>query len=390
MSDYAGLALVLVALYGSECFVWARHGALVVTAPWLRGPRMRVLSRLGTARGAFTPLNPLPPFGYVYIVEPWPFSLSVAGVVAARSFSLAGEPLPLESGRVLAWPEVVKVRVIDKDVHVASSVFARCSSAAHARAAARVLSAVAASGAFAGGEPERARTIDQLSAAHLDVDDARARAQLHAKASAPLLIAQGLVFASLFLLAPVVIFATGLRYWPYLLASVYGSVLLCAALLYIAHGKLAPEARAERWWHALLMLPAPTMAMRGNDKLGRHLLAGLHPLAVALGVLSPSARDDVVGRALRDLATPRRTTAIAAMSLTGTTDHARAVAIELAFRERVLHTAKELAHKHGVDVDGAFAAPQLRAGQRAWCPRCRLAFRQPGTCSDCGVPLRAQ
>lgn len=380
MSDYAGLALVVVALYLSECIVWARHGAVVVTAPWLFWPRLRVLSRLGTARGAFTVLNPLPPFGRVYVVEPWPFSVAAAGVVAARSFAIAGEPRPLETGRALAWPEVVKVTVVEKDVHVAGALFARCSSAAHARAAARALSSIAA----AASDQQRARAIDELLAAHLDPLEARTRARRHVRWSAPLLVGSIGVFAAIFVIVPRVVLATGLQHWPSLLAIVYAWVLVSVAAMYLAHRKLAPDARGERWLHTLLMLPAPTMAMRGNDKLGRHLMAGLHPFAVALGVLSGRARDDVVARALRDFAFPRRAAPTAAPM---TTDDAQALAIERGFRDLALARAMALANGHGIDIVAAFAPPALRAGQRAWCPRCHLAYRQPGACSDCGIAL---
>jgi hypothetical protein len=369
MSDTAGLALVVVALYLSECVVWARHGAVVVVAPWLMGPRMRVLSRLGTARGALTLLNPLPPFGRVYVVEPWPFSVSPDGVVAARSFALAHEPRPLETGRSLSWDEVTAVAVVDKDVHVAGAPFARCSSARHARAAALVLTSIA------GATQERSRVINELLEAHLDPDDARGRAHSHERISVPLIVGASAVFVTLFGLVPGVVSVTGVAHWPLLLASVYAWVVVCAVSMYVAHRNLTPEARGERWMHTLLMVPAPTMAMRGNDKLGRHLMAGLHPLAVALGVLVGSERDDVVGRALRDLQTPRA----------GRPEGA----IERAFRDSALAKAKALAHKYGIDVNAAFAAPPLRAGRCAWCPRCRLPYRQQGVCSDCGVTLRA-
>ena len=142
------------------------------------------------------------------------------------------------------------------------------------------------------------------------------------------------------------------------------------------------------------------MAMRANDKLGRHLLAGSHPIAAALALLDASTptsakhsaaleggRDDVVGRALRDLAFPR---ALAAMD-------DESAAIERDFRGLLLANATERARAAGVDVAAAFAAPAPSArahdsdgsdGHGAWCPRCRAVYRAVGGASrDCGVPL---
>lgn len=368
MNDYVALALIIVALYLSECVVWARHGAFVITAPLLFAPRLRVLSRLGTSNGSFTLLNPFPPFGHVYVVEPFPFTLHADRVVASRSFSLATEPLPLDSGRVIPWSAVQSARAVDRDVLINDERFAACSTPRHARAAARCITAIASMDA------EKERAIEAQLAAHFDVADARARAQKHARWSMPLLIGASGVFVALFLFVPRVVLATGTQHWPLLLASVYSWVALCVVSMYLAHRKLFParEDRGERWMHTLLMLPAPTMAMRGNDKLGRSLMAGLHPVAVALAVLGGATRDDVVGRALRELKFPR------------------AGRIKSPVDEEVLARVIRLARAEGIDVDAAFAPPKLNAdaGQVAWCPRCRAAYRAGATrCTDCAVDL---
>ena len=46
------------------------------------------------------------------------------------------------------------------------------------------------------------------------------------------------------------------------------------------------------------------------------------------------------------------------------------------------------AEGRGVEVSSLADPPALRAGQLAWCPRCRTPYRQAsGTCADCQVPL---
>lgn len=387
MSDILALALAVVALYLSECVVWARHGAVVFTAPFFWGrPGVRLLSRaLGTARGAFTILNPLPPFGRVYVVEPWPFSVSEEGVVALRTFALGAEPRPIQSAARLAWADIEKVRVDEKSVRVNGKPFVHASSARHARAAADVLEKLRVA-----KEKERGKLIDELLAAHLDPTGPRLKIARHARWGAGPVLCATLVFAAVFVAVPAVVQRDGLARWPLLVALVFGTVLLSSVSTYVAHRALLPDARGDRWLQTLLMVPAPTMAMRGNDKLGRFLLAGSHPIAVALAALEGATREDVVGRALRDLSFPRQPVMPSADE-----DAAR---IEASFRARVLKLAKAKAKAEGVDVEACFAAPKLRSGphgQSAWCPRCRAPYRQEGrqaghqagACTDCGVPL---
>ncbi|HEY4221980.1 MAG TPA: hypothetical protein VGO62_11565, partial [Myxococcota bacterium] len=137
--------------------MWARHGSIVASAPFFFGtPKLKTLSKaLGTKASAAFLLNPLPPFGRVYVVEPWPFSANADGVLALRSFALAHELRPVESGRRVAWSEIKSVDVDDKTISVNGAAFARCSSKKHALAAAEVLRA-----GFVG--------LDAALAAHLD------------------------------------------------------------------------------------------------------------------------------------------------------------------------------------------------------------------------------
>lgn len=378
MSDLLALALVVVALYLSECAVFARHGAVVFAAPLFLGrPRPRLLSRaLGTAKGAVTLLNPLPPFGRVYVVEPWPFSVSEEGVVALRSFALGNEPRPLQSAERLAWTDIEKVRADEKTVRVNGKAFAHTSSARHARAAADVLEKLRA-----GKGKERARLIDELLAAHLDPAPPRLKIARHLRWGAVPVLAATLVFAAFFVVVPMVVAKEGLAHWLLLVELVLSAVLFAAVSMNVAHRALLRDARGDRWLQTLLMLPAPTMAMRGNDKLGRFLLAGSHPIAVALATLAGTERDDVVGRALRDLSFPREPVMPSADD--------EAARIEKEFRARVLAAAKAVAKKEGVDVDACFVAPKLRPPQAAWCPRCRTPYRQAGSCTDCGISLVA-
>jgi hypothetical protein len=359
MSDLGVLGVVLVLLALAECALWAPHGAVIVSyGGYFGAARMRVLSRsLGNARGAFTLLNPLPPFGRSYVVEPWPFSVSEEGVTALRSFSLANEPRPPAGDATLLWSEVRSVEVDDRTLRVNGARFATAASRPHARAAAAVLEELRA-------DPTK---LDDLIARHLDPAPVRARASRHRDLGvAPMLAASGL-FASLFLVAPRMAMTEGLARWSLWLALIYVFIVTTSCTAFRVHRALHPAQAAERWQLALLMLPAPTTALRVNDRLGRHLLAGAHPIAAALALLDGAHRDDVIGRAMRDLASPR--------ALPSSDE--RALRIEGAFRARVL----EAARRHVADAE-----VHLRA-EPGTCPRCRLAYRDARVCADCGIAI---
>src|ERR1043166_2361089 len=221
MSDVAVLGVVVVALYLSECVVWARHGAFVVKVPWFfTGARLRTLSKaLGTKAASASLLNPLPPFGRVYVVEPWPFSFNADGVVAFRSFALDKEPRPVETSQRLSWDEVKDVGGDDKVVTVNGAPFATCSSKRHAKAAAAALVTMR--------DKPKGHVVDDLIEAHLDPEPVRASFTKHERWGSPLLLASTGCFGALFLLVPRVVRVDGLTHWPFLVVSVYVWVLLC-------------------------------------------------------------------------------------------------------------------------------------------------------------------
>ena len=381
MSDLASLALVIVALALLECAWWVRHGAVVLRAPLFfgRGALATLSSSLGNERGAFALVNPLPPFGRAYVVEPWPFSMSAQGVLGARTFSFAFERRPPGTPRVLRWEELETLARDDATVLVNGSPFARCASRHHAEAALRVLQALRDA-----RPKDRSRTLDELIEAHLDPDAARARLREHRSlALAPMLASSGL-FLAMFGAIPFEVTTRGLQRWPWLLALLYSWVALCAFSTWTVHrglygkrGDTPGAARTERWAQLALMFLAPYTALRATDKVGRNLLAGLHPIAVALALAGPKRGHDAVLRALRDLSTPRPL----ALEPAG-------AEIDADFRARLFQATRKRAEGRGVDVGAIAAPPPLGAGQVAWCPRCRVPYRQAsGTCADCGVAL---
>ncbi len=370
MSDLTALGLVLVVLYASECLVVARRGAVVFRLPFFFGGASAAppSKAMGNGNVGLALLNPLPPFGRVYVTEPWPFVCDAVEVVAAQATSLWLDPKPRQGGRRLALAAIKTVRTIDKDVLVNGEDFVRCSSAAHARAAAHVLNTLAMTPA-----DQRDNVLGQLLRDSFAVDVVSARVRAHGKKGQPLLVATIGCFAAFFVITPLMINHEGLERWYLWLGLIYGWVLLSALLAFMAHRALQPAVRGDRWMQLLLSIPAPTVALRGNDKLGRHFLAGLHPVAAAVHLLRGERRQEVVGAMLRDLRQPR----LPALPV----DDPRSAAIDVAFRARVAAIAEGVAVAAAVDVGVAFTA----AGRTPlYCPRCHTGYTKGTGCNDCG------
>ena len=378
MNDLVVLALVAIGLYLLECVIWARRGAVVVTAPWYFG-RLRMSppsASMGNGQGGLTLLNPLPPFGRVYVVEPWPFSPGRDGVVAAVTFAWGNAARQAGSGRFVAWADVKRVRVDEKAVFLndEKAPFARCSSARHAKNAAAVLRSLA----LASSTSDRERLLEEKIASSLAVPHVTARARSHQWMGLPLLLSTLLCFVIFFGFVPLIVAREGLQRWPHLLASVYSSVVMCALSTWLVHRALMKEARGDRWMATLLSLPAPTLAIRGNDKVGRYLLADSHPIGAAIALLSGARRTEAVLALLRDLRFPRQPALPVA--------DAAAAAAEQEFRQHLERQATEAARQAGVDVEAAFLPPPQPKGFSTYCLRCHTVYRDGSTCADCGVP----
>lgn len=372
MSDLGALGLVLVVLYLSECLVVVRRGGVVFRLPLYGGGASASppSKAMGDHNVGVALLNPLPPFGRVYVTAPWPFVCDDVWVVAAQATSLGMDPLPRQSGRRLAFDAIQTVRTIDKDILVNGEDFVRCTSPVHARAAADVLRTLSTTLLA-----ERSAVLERLVRASFDVGVVSARLEDHRRRGLSLLVATMGAFVALFVVTPGMVIHEGLQRWYLWLGLIFGWVVVSAMMAFFAHRSLQPAARGERWLHLLLSLLAPTVAVRGNDKVGRFLLADMHPVVVAVALLRGDRRQAVVGAMLRDLRQPRLPTLPDETS----------AAIDQAFRARVATVATGVAAAAGVDVDAAFTAPGRTP---LYCRRCQTGYTKGTVCLDCGgVPL---
>jgi hypothetical protein len=387
MSPLLLFGIAIVVIYLSECVVWTRRGAAVVTAPLvgLFGRLGRHLPRsfgappaaLGTPAGAFTPLMPLPPFGRVFIVEAWPFSMTTTHVLAATSGSIGKASRAKMTGTCVAWVDVKTITVDDKAIRINGQPFCDTSSNRHVKNASRVLRAV-----HAAPESERQALIDTELAAHFDVVRTQRLVMTEGKKTLSMLMVNTILFAVLFGWVPFVVNRIGLTKWQHLIGGVYSFVVLGAALFYVAHRSLMPKDRGDRWLNTLLALPTPTLTMRSIDKLSRHLLSDQHPLAAAAAIFAGKNDMTQVGELFRDLDHPRRPVL--------PTQDDTALAVDVTFRAAQRRCASAELQRAGIDVAALVAAPTLPKGFTWFCLRCHDAYRDniATGCASCGgVPL---
>jgi hypothetical protein len=383
MNPLVSFAILFVAIYLSECVAWVRRGALVLKAPlfgmsgWLGRYLPRSLSSasraVGTTGGSLAVLMPLPPFGRPFVVEAWPFTPTVDGVVSGSSLVLEDAPRAAIAAKRLAWDDIRTIAVIGNEVMINGEVFCAAASAGHAQVGADVLRAMQQATAV-----ERDQLLDRLVANSLDVVRVQALLTRSAQALQPLLASLVVLFITVFITVPVHVYKRGLDNWEPMLMSVVGIMSVSSLLFFFAHRALLPKATGERVLQTFLSLLLPTLTLRTLDKASKPFLAGVHPLAVAMVALHGKERERVLGALWRDVQHPRR-------PALPTTDDALLL-MDVDFRHRVLRLGHDALAARGLPVPAA--QPVVRAGVPLHCPRCWQRYRQGDSCSDCGgVPL---
>jgi hypothetical protein len=147
-----------------------------------------------------------------------------------------------------------------------------------------------------------------------------------------------------------------------------------------AQRALYPANPVFRKQRMLAFLISPACAMRAADLLGRDLMEGHHPLAVAQACCSAADFRQFARSALLELMHP----------IAGT-DAVEESCVRDWFNKRMLAAATELVRRSGEDLEELIASPQpLGSDAHAYCPRCEMQFSTPaGQCHGCGVALQA-
>jgi hypothetical protein len=214
----------------------------------------------------------------------------------------------------------------------------------------------------------------------LDLTAVRAREAFSKQLLTPVVVAESLLFAVIFVVGPLTVATFGWAHTWLPLASVAALADAAAVLTFRrAHRKLFPGQAPERRRQTLLLAISPLAAMRAAEELGKGVLAGFDPLAVALVLGRREAALAVVRRRLYDLGC-RHGQALPPARRDGT-DALPWRALLSALREAGFEPATLCAPP----------APDS-PGSLAYCPRCHAQFSvTDASCDACSgvavVPL---
>ena len=369
MSDLELLFLVLAVIYGWECTCWLKHGGLGVRT-WL-GRYWRMVqpsNLLGNQRGGLIFAHPLPPLGTLLASSPLPVALG------RDSAWLENPGARSPARRLFSYEELAGAKVAGKKVLLEGEVLARASSAVAALAIVkdlRWLSGLAPA--------QRPAAIEQLVQRSLDMKAAKRRwDQFQQRIGSLRLLTNGL-FVFLFILAPVLIRAFGLRTcWPGLLAALLGFTVSTAILFGRAHRDLYPEAEDERFTHFLIILLSPATTIRAIDVLSRPLLEGFHPLTLAKLFGEEPQFVELARRTLREARHPAGADASNA--------DLPAESTRRQWRAAVHNALESVLERNGLRPEDLAKAPTPTDETcLSYCPRCLAQFTSTqGRCADCG------
>ena len=367
MTEGQELWLVLAALHLLECLEWSGARTYLFRSGWWRGWKLNRPSRQG-GKGVPRLAYPLPPMGWAFVSEGWPFSMAPEGVspvaVAAPNPGRRAKMAP--SGTV-PWSEA------------GTLPFPAKASPAFLEAWKRTVDSVASA------EPDdRAGAIGTAVDRFFDVSGARERLALFNERSRSLRIFGNILFFWWLAIVPLAAMRFGFgdrAGWglqTLLMLAVLGLLIqgVSALNFFRVHRRTAPGETLERWQHAILVALVPTHAIRAAQSIARDCLADFHPLAVAFATLPRERALDFAGSVWRDAVHP--------VAIEQAADSARAAAW---FHENAyLPAVRALLERENVAPATLLHGP---ADAPAWCPRCLAPFQSAqGTCPDCdGVAL---
>jgi hypothetical protein len=380
MTDRQFLLLVLGLLYLSECLFWVRRGS-VVFRRWLTGLRgggmVHPSPGLGAKRTGLVWLHPLPPFGWAFVANVWPVSMSPEAAYSFVPTVINGNERPEHLGQYLPWEDIWKIARDGEVVWVNDKPFVRCNGEALARQVEAALREIKGAPA-AGRERVIARWAGRATSVKRIARELRKYA-LFAGTFSPLRTQAALLFAVIFGWVPAAITIMEVR--PTLLpslAALAGLLALQGATFFAAHRRLYPEAAGARWRYTLTMILTPTASIRACYLLGHDLLAGYHPLAAALVLCAGREREEAARRVLLDYAHPMEPRYLHGEEVERAVvdDHHARLAAALA---QAVETV-------GLSVGGLTKPPALQDPKSvAYCPRCDGEFIvAEGPCSACG------
>jgi len=376
MTDQQMLLLVLSLIYLSECFVWVGHGAVAFRSAlgrWFKPVDPPIFP--GNDRGGWALLNLLPPFGAVHVCHQWPLAFSAEQVGPETGQSVNFRSRTSVDAVVMAWPAAAKLQVRGRTLTLAGEPVIRLQDEPAAENLRSLLSRLAAVPA-----DRREQAITRALAHAFNTRAIEKRLDAFYRATSLLRMLCVLFFVLLFVMVPAAVYLGRFSELVYrVLPMLLGVWLLLMVCFYVAHRRLHRWDWPSRWKALMTMVFTPTAAIRACDAVGKQLLRGFDPLAIAAVVCRDEVFRTFAWRVVQDLRHPLPPPPHAPVDPL----HDAAAA---AFRERLIDRVGRVMKKRGMAIaDLTVAPPPSDPSLRSYCPRCRLEYLvESGTCRDCG------
>ena len=377
MSDGQTLLLVLALLYLYDCFLWVRKQSVAFVSPWCRRWRIASLnSSFANAGGGLLFLNPLPPFGSVFLSHLSPVSISPFGICAFNLQALPSVGRPAQTGRSLSFNEITGSSTDGAYLLVNNERFTKCATARQARAISESLDAVGVAKPSA-----REGLVRNYIAKQFRADEASAILKEANVAIKQIRTACSILFLFLFVATPILVSILGLitLLIPVAIVMVVLAVDI-SIMFYGAHKKFYPLESQERIENVIKMILCPPVAIRATDLLTKHLLSEYSPVVVATLLSGPNANKFVRGFIL-DLQHPLKHEV---------SDDAAEI-VTWAAGEQLQRCLAHLKRSGYAKSKVLLAPPASDEDSISYCPRCGCQFVvSSGACPDCpGVELVA-
>ena len=381
MTDGEAFLLVFVLIYLSDCLAWLPPSGFAFISFW--GKRFEVKRasvKFDAIRRGFVVLNPLPPFGTVYVGETWPLSLDETGIAPLSRENPNPGPLigALPGTGFIAWEQIETIGTHDLDIEINGERFALAATKASAKRLAQQMEAIRCL-----PEVERSAAIAELVSRRFRHRDVARLHRFFRRVTDPMRFSASILFGVIFILVPY-------AYWRFSDDTRFFFVLGLSWLLMLQiaidfvrlHRRFYPKLASERWQHFVLAILLPHYAIRSLDVLSRAFLARYHPLALGTSLLPPDEHARFAERIRRDSQTP-----IPLPPDLQSTEIAEAFrvshflpALEIALARGGTASAGEEAPSSGRRIEDA-----LDTDSPALCPRCEIGYEEAGLpCPDCG------
>ncbi len=375
MSDVEQLLLILGGIYLSECLVWVRLGAVLVAsaAGWRYAVR-HPLWLAGRGVGGLCPVSVLP-FGAAVIGEQWPCSVSPQGVSAGvtQTINPSGPPTATHD-RYVAFDQIASVQAANKDLLINHTLFVQAATRGMARGLASLLKRLKDA-----QEANREAIIEEALNQATNAPALRRRWRDARASLIGLRVACAALFSEVFIALPAAYRWLALEdyawWWVLGFAATLGTVI---GLYRRLHRRLYPHDRHERRWQSLLMVVAPTVAMRAAHSMTREIAAGYHALTVVEALCPPAVFRGLARQVLLDAHHP--------IGSDSATHDPQTQQAQQWFHARLCASLERFVTDRGYNLPQLLAPPTAdSAAAKAYCARCGSQFTSTDArCVSCG------